>query len=156
MMDASKTDDVVQPEHCDPDSEPDTGKARQKDASNGTTQAGIVLLFMVLSFGLAGFVRSLPEGESSGPTWITLVCGLITIFLIYVWCRSHARGLGIKHKRGLAGFAALLPPVGVPLYLFMSLGVRRGVTAPLKTMAFAALLVGAYAGAYALGTLVGR
>ena len=54
----------------------------------------------------------------------------------FAWVRADARERRIEAPKGSALLAALVIPIGVPVYLFRTLGFKRGSWATLKAIAF--------------------
>ena len=64
----------------------------------------------------------------------------------FAWVRADAQARDIKPPRGSALLAALIIPIGVPVYLFRALGIRRGAWGSLKALGFMICVVLVYVG----------
>lgn len=70
-----------------------------------------------------------------------IVESLLVAVLAYMWCKAHAASRRIVAPAGSALLAALLPPLGVPLYFFRSMPWRAALAATTKSLGYTALLV---------------
>ena len=105
------------------------------------------LLWALATFIVAGIVESPKDGSYTNVEFAHTV--LFTI-LIYAWCKSHALEHGIESIGGMKVFAAVLPPIGVPVYFFKYFGFKAGVILTLQAFGYLVLLFLAYAAPYVL------
>ena len=64
----------------------------------------------------------------------------------FAWVKADARARELKPPVGSALLAALIIPIGVPVYLFRALGVRRGALSSLKAFGFILCAAAIYVG----------
>ncbi len=99
----------------------------------------MILLAMALYNLASGFLDAvLYTGRDAQPP-LLFVHVIVMAILIYVWVKLHAKARGVPEKAH-AGFAALFPPVGVPLYLFRAFGRKGGLIGTLKALGFFLIL----------------
>ncbi len=99
----------------------------------------IILLAMVLYNLASGFLDAvLYTGPDRHPS-LLFIHVIVMAILIYVWVKLHAKARGVPEK-AYAGFAALYPPIGVPLYLFRAFGRKGGLIGTLKAFGFFLIL----------------
>lgn len=110
----------------------------------------MVLLVLALYTYASGFLDAVLFTNRDELPSLFFVHGIIGAILVFVWCRLHAKVHGVPEK-AFAWFTALLPPVGVPLYLFRAFGVKNGFIGTLKAFGFFLVMVFLYA----LGSVVG-
>jgi len=84
---------------------------------------------------LAGFAIGL--SPQSGKA-IFLALSLASTVATYIWCRQDRRERSYPH--GSALWAAVLPPVGLPVYHFRTRGLRGGFIAIVKALLYYLLL----------------
>jgi hypothetical protein len=110
----------------------------------------MVLLAIVLYGFASGFFEAVLFPNWDGRPPLSFFHAIIIAILIFVWCRLHAKVHDVQEK-AFACFTALLPPVGVPLYLFRAFGIKGGLIGTLKSLGFFLIV----ALLYALGSMVG-
>jgi|SRR6185503_1537359 len=66
----------------------------------------------------------------------SMIESVILGFCAFSWVKADARAREIKTPGGSALLAALIIPIGVPVYLFRALGARRGAWSSLKAFGF--------------------
>jgi len=110
----------------------------------------MVLIILALYTLASGFLDAVLVTNRDEHPPLLFIHWIIGAILIFVWCRLHAKVHGVQEK-AFAWFTALLPPVGVPLYLFRAFGIKNGFIGTLKALGFFLILVFLYA----LGSMVG-
>ena len=71
---------------------------------------------------------------------------VILAFCAFAWVKADAQAREIEPPAGSALLAALIIPIGVPVYLFRALGVRRGAWSSLKAFGFIFCVAAIYVG----------
>jgi len=99
----------------------------------------MILLIMALSNFASGFLDMVLFTGRDGPSPLLFIHCIIMAILIYVWVKLHAKAHGVPEK-AYAGFAALFPPVGVPLYLFRAFGRKGRLIGTLRAFGFFLIL----------------
>ena len=112
-------------------------------------RAHLMLALMGASFLAAGIVE--PQFHSNGETAIAVVHTIVIAILAFAWCNADAAARGIRPPSASALIAGLLPPLGMPLYLFRALPKGRAL---LMTIAGVGLIVVFFL-LYIAGTYVG-
>ena len=105
----------------------------------------ILYLVLAIVVGMALVDTLLPwatshEGETS------MVASLIFALCAFAWVKADAQARNMKPPAGSALLAALIIPIGVPVYLFRALGARRGAWGSLKFFGFLFAVVVVYVG----------
>lgn len=108
-----------------------------------TRVTSILVAFLGITVALA-LIDTLWLPVSAGPGSFDFVASLSYAFCAFAWVKADAEARAIEAPRGAALLAALMIPVGVPVYLFRALGARRGAWATLKAFGFMAVLLAAY------------
>ncbi len=83
-------------------------------------------LFIFMGFGL--FMESLRSAigtQSQYENATNLLLGLAFSIVIFSWCRAESLERGIDGNRGLRVWAAIFPPIGLPLYLIKTRGLKN-------------------------------
>ena len=104
-------------------------------------RANILLAVIAVSFFLGGLVEPFVPHPEQPLNEATVVQNILTAVLSFAWCKAHAASRGIAPPSGSAVLAALLPPVGVPVYFFRSMPWRVASFATLKAVGFFTLLL---------------
>ena len=75
------------------------------------------------------------------------IASLFICFFVYAWCIEHAKHYKIKIPGRSAFWAALFPPIGVPIYFFRGFGFKKGFFKTIKSIGFLILILvdGAFA-----------
>ncbi len=107
-----------------------------------TAPARILCAVLVLAAALAVADAVWPAAANSGS--IDLPAAFCFALCAFAWVRADANARQIEAPRGSALLAALIIPVGVPLYLFRALGFRQGLLATLKALGFLSVVVLVY------------
>ena len=102
-------------------------------------------MFVALGLMVAmALFDTLVSSPMTNPGALDLVWGLGLAFCAFAWVKADARERNIDAPAGSALLAALIIPVGVPIYLFRALGLRRGLFGSLKALGFMAIAVLTY------------
>ncbi|HEX9811066.1 MAG TPA: hypothetical protein VGA88_03125 [Burkholderiales bacterium] len=98
------------------------------------------LFWLAISFLVAGAVGGyLPRNSNVfEPLYLSHIA--IISLLTFAWSRSHAIESGVASNRRYSAFAALFPPLGVPVYFFRFFGLKQGVLKVLKAAVFFVIL----------------
>ena len=98
------------------------------------------LFWLAISFLVAGAVGGyLPsDSRSFEPLYLSHIA--IISLLTFAWSRSHAVENDLASNRRYSAFAALFPPLGIPVYFFRFFGLKQGVLKVLKTAVFFVIL----------------
>ncbi len=99
----------------------------------------LVLLVLAMYSLASGLLDALLFTYRDGGRFLFLIHGIAFAILIFVWCKLHAKAHGVQEK-AFACFTALLPPVGVPLYMFRAFGIKNGLIGTLKALGFFLIL----------------
>jgi len=96
----------------------------------------IVLVFLMLSFLLAGgadayFLAVKGISEAS-----YIVHGLAVALCCFAWCYYHSRENGHSNRDNLAFWCFFFAPLGIPFYSFRVYGFRRGAILVLSSIVF--------------------
>jgi hypothetical protein len=92
------------------------------------------------------------SAQSPGP--LDLVWSLAFSICTFAWVKADCREREAKVPAGSALLAAAIIPLGVPIYLFRALGMRRGLWGSLKALGFIAVAALLYMGiALGIGAL---
>jgi hypothetical protein len=84
----------------------------------------------------------------------SMIESVILAFCAFAWVKADAQARDTQPPVGSALLAALIIPIGVPLYLFRALGARRGAWSSLKAFGFIFCVASIYVGvAYAVEVL---
>jgi hypothetical protein len=93
--------------------------------------------------------RRIPDlYEPFPPT--TVPHALVIGVLCFMWCKSHARGLGVAPPSGSALLCGLFAPVGIPVYLVRVKGLKAGLVSSFKALLIAVAAFASYFGAEAI------
>ena len=95
----------------------------------------------LLTFPVAGAldVLLIKPGDSFGPmVWPQSMTLMVLCFL---WCKAHAHARGVEPPSGAALLCGIFAPLGIPLYLFRTKGLRGGAISTSKVVAVAVLAV---------------
>ena len=108
------------------------------------------LLWLWLSFVLAGLLEHYYPQGTEDARGIAVAHSFLIMFLIFAWCGHHA----VENDIGSVGvfkiFAAILPPVGVPVYFFKYFGLKRGGVLTMKALGVLLVLAVSSAVPYAV------
>jgi hypothetical protein len=99
-------------------------------------RAHLLVALMGASFLVAGVVE--PRLQPSGQLAIAVGHTIVIAVLAFAWCNADAAARGIRPPSASALIAGLIPPLGIPLYLFRTL---PKVTALLMTLVGIGLFV---------------
>jgi hypothetical protein len=103
------------------------------------TRPTLLLVLLAATFlidGVAGaFVP--PQAERSA----AVIHGVAIAIICYAWARADATTRGMLAPGRSALYAALLPVLGVPAYLFRTRGAAKGALGSAKAFAFFVALV---------------
>jgi len=91
------------------------------------------------SFLLVGLAEPLTSRPGDLHSPLSLLHMAAIAVLLYLWCRADARARGYVPRNGVAILVAVLPPLGVPIYLFQSRPWRK---AALSLLVAVGLLIG--------------
>ena len=61
--------------------------------------------------------------------------------MIFGWCIAHAKKFGNKPQLLMAVLCGVLPPIGVPVYLYSNFGFKNGSIKLLLAILFFCLIV---------------
>lgn len=94
------------------------------------------LIWLAISFLVAGVVEGYltNAGGTFGPVY--LLHAVVISVLTFAWNRNHAIENNVASALRYPAFAALLPPLGIPLYFFRFFGLKQGVLKVLKAAIF--------------------
>ncbi len=84
-----------------------------------------------VALGLLGGITGISQRDEQA---FGFIAGVPTMVFIYLWCRAESLERGVLPRSGLTMFAAILPPLGVPFYLWRT---RPSVWAAVKAMGLA-------------------
>ena len=97
--------------------------------------AKYLLQAFVVSLALA--IVIFPDGES--PVWVTgLVRGVFGV-LVYAWIRRDSEHFRFSLSQNFASFSAILPEIGVPIYLFRTRKIKGALLALMRIAIFVML-----------------
>jgi len=65
---------------------------------------------------------------------LAVVHGVVISMLCYAWCRAEAIERGSLTPGRSALWAGLLPILGIPIYLFRTRGMKRGLISAIKAL----------------------
>lgn len=105
----------------------------------------ILCMVIGIVIAMALFDTLVPWGWSH-PGAVNVVGSLILGLCAFAWVKADAQARDITPPVGSALFAALLIPIGVPVYLFRALGARQGAWSSLKAYGFLFCAVVTYLG----------
>jgi hypothetical protein len=95
----------------------------------------ILYLVIAIVIGMALVDTHLPWATTHIGA-MNLIGSLILGLCAFAWVKADARARGIEPPPGSPFLAALIIPIGVPVYLFRALGARRGAWSSLKALGF--------------------
>src|SRR5690606_29000061 len=98
-----------------------------------TRQPTRILIVVVLLVALFAFKDALWPTTDGGWDFIMALAFAICAF---AWVKADAAARQIEPPAGSALLAALIIPIGIPVYLLRALGFRRGSWATLKAFGF--------------------
>lgn len=104
----------------------------------------VLLAWWALHAPMGGLATALPANwpVSQRDQAINILLGVGTTVVVYAWCRLEAAERGEVAPGRSALWAGLLPPVGLPLYLWRTRGLARALRAlPLALLYFAATVL---------------
>ena len=107
----------------------------------------IILLLLTLSFLVAGVAEPLTPATGGPASIAGLVHSFIIAILCFSWCKADAAVRNVN-ARGGAVFAALLPPIGLPVYFFRTRPTREAFLSCVKALLFFLLSVGLFAAGF--------
>jgi hypothetical protein len=87
---------------------------------------------------------TLVPGTTMDPRVLDIVASTSFAICAFAWVKADARERQREHPPGSALLAALIIPIGIPLYFFRAFGARRGFLATAKFLGFLVVLVGTY------------
>jgi hypothetical protein len=113
----------------------------------------ILYLVIAIVIGMA-FVDMLLPWATAHEGAMNVISSLIFALCAFAWVKADAEARGIEPPFGSALMAALMIPIGVPVYLFRALGARRGAWSSLKAFGFIVFAGAIYFGvSYAIALL---
>jgi len=95
----------------------------------------ILYLVIAIVIGMA-LVETLLPWATTHVGAMNMIGSLIFGFCAFAWVKADAHARSIKPPPGSALLAALIIPIGVPVYLFRALGARHGAWSSLKALGF--------------------
>lgn len=96
----------------------------------------VLAVWLALSFPLGTLPRLLAPWPAERDQLVNAVLGVLTTIFVYAWCRADAAARGTVAPGRSALWAGLFPPLGWPLYLWRTRGLRRSVPALLQGLLF--------------------
>jgi len=86
-----------------------------------------LLALIAVTWGVAGLLgpHLAHAGELPNEVWV--VQSLVTGFLLFVWCKAHARAHAIELPTGAALLVGFVAPIGVPYYALRGYGLGAGL-----------------------------
>jgi hypothetical protein len=84
-----------------------------------------------------------------------MVQGLVTGFLLFVWCKVHARAHAIEPPTGAALLVGFVAPIGVPYYALRGYGFRAGLRLIAKALGMLVVCEAIYVACYVASAWVG-
>ena len=108
------------------------------------TESSKYLLWLVISFLIAGAIEGYLGFESSATRGLGIAHTLIIAILVWAWCKMHAIENKLENISGFPAFAAFFPPLGVPTYFVKFFGIKNGARKILKAVWFTCILIIAY------------
>jgi hypothetical protein len=107
----------------------------------------MLLAAMLALVSVAGFLSVVLPLESTLYSLLSPALAVLASPLLYGWCRTHARTMGVAEPWGSAFICGVFAPVGVPLYLFRAFGLRRGSVSLVRAaLVFFMLIAGSILG----------
>jgi hypothetical protein len=97
----------------------------------------LLLIWLLVFMGLGLLMESLRSAigtQSQYENWTNLMLGLAFSMVIFAWCRAESSERGVEGSRGLRVWAAMFPPVGLPLYLIRTRGLKSAVVTSAKAV----------------------
>jgi len=108
------------------------------------SHANTILLAALGITIVSALVDTVLPAPAANPGPIDLVVTILYSVCAFAWVKADARARQIEVPSGAALLAALIVPIGVPVYLFRVLGARHGLRASLKAFGFFLVLGVAY------------
>lgn len=87
----------------------------------------LLLALLTASFFVVGLIEphTAQPGDMHSPLSVIHIVAITA--LIYMWCKADSLARNAVPRKGAALFAAVFPPLGVPLYLFRSRPWKKGL-----------------------------
>ena len=113
------------------------------------------ILYLVLAIVVgSALVDTLLPWATTHVAETSMIESVIFGLCAFAWVKADAQARNIKSPAGSALLAALIIPIGVPVYLFRAFGARRGAWSSLKFFGFMFSAVVVYLGvSYSLSVL---
>ena len=94
-----------------------------------------VLLTLAAVYAVAGVFMGLAVTTAEGARGFDFVLGVVTMICVYVWCRADAQRI-TKPVGRWPLWAAIFPPVVLPLYFFRTRTTQRAFISTAKAVAY--------------------
>lgn len=107
-------------------------------------ESNLYLVGMIASFLFAGIIEGYFDFDGINASNASITHTVLLMFLIWGWCKMHAMENNIGDEGGYFLFAALIPLLGVPVYLVKFFGLKQGIIKILKAMVFSCILIVCY------------
>jgi hypothetical protein len=108
------------------------------------TRPHLVLCITLGAIVAMALFDSLVLWSTTHASSVDLVSGVVLAACAFAWVTAGARERKIGSRGGSALLAALIIPVGIPVYLFRTRGFRRGFLSSLKAFGFMAIAIAIY------------
>ena len=107
-------------------------------------ESNLYLIGMIASFLFAGIIEGYFDFEGADASTASITHTVLFMFLIWGWCKMHAMENNIGDVGGYFIFAALFPPIGMPIYFVKFFGLKKGIIKILKAIGFSFILIVCY------------
>jgi len=104
------------------------------------TRDRILLLAIAASYLLAGFAEPFSDRPNEMFSGFAVIHSFVILVLVFFWCKADAAARQIPLPVGAAFLAALIPPVGVPIYFFRAQPWRNALLLTVYALAFQVFL----------------
>jgi hypothetical protein len=87
----------------------------------------MLVALLAASFFVVGLVEPFTSRAGDLHSPLSLLHMVVIAVLLYLWCKAEAASRGVFPPKGVAILVAVLPPLGIPVYLFMSRSWRAAL-----------------------------
>jgi hypothetical protein len=101
----------------------------------------LLLVLIAASFLLVGLIEPFTARPADLHSPLSIMHMVAVAVLVYMWCRADAAARNAAPRNGISVLAAVLPPLGVPIYLFQSRHWKKALVSVSLAVAFLVLLV---------------
>jgi hypothetical protein len=115
------------------------------------TRATILLLVLAATFLIGGILEPFLPHPGQPFNEASAIHSFVIAVLVFAWCKAHAAQRNTAPPSGSVLVAAILPPIGVPLYFFRSMPWRQASIATLKAIGYLFVVAALFQGGYYVG-----